>query len=78
MTVRKKQKLPLIIALTAALTVSGCGAVQSAPESVSENTESTAVEDSVHSAVNFEHQLDPYKPKKDHYNFYFTYKTVHS
>ncbi len=32
----------------------------------------------VQSAVNFEHELDSYVPKKDHYNFYFTYKTVHS
>ncbi len=32
---------------------------------------------SVRSAVNFKHNLDAYKPKKDNYNFYFTYKTVH-
>ena len=31
----------------------------------------------VRSAVDFEHELDDYKPKKDHYNFYFTYKTIH-
>ncbi len=29
------------------------------------------------SAVDFEHELDGYAPKKDHYNFYFTYKIVH-
>ncbi len=28
-------------------------------------------------AVNFEHVLDSYQPKKNHYNFYFTYKIVH-
>ncbi len=28
-------------------------------------------------AVRFDLSLDPYVPKKDHYNFYFTYKTVH-
>lgn len=33
--------------------------------------------DLVSSAVDFDHELDPYEPKKDHYNFYFTYKTVH-
>lgn len=33
--------------------------------------------ESVNSAVDFEHELDSYEPKKDHYNFYFTYKTVH-
>ena len=32
---------------------------------------------SVRGAVDFEHELDPYKPEKDQYNFYFTYKTVH-
>ncbi len=31
----------------------------------------------VNSAVNFNHELDSYVPQKDHYNFYFTYKTVH-
>ena len=34
-------------------------------------------EDAVSSAVNFDHELDQYEPKKDHYNFYFTYKIVH-
>ena len=29
------------------------------------------------SAVDFDHELDSYQPKKDHYNFYFTYKTIH-
>ena len=31
----------------------------------------------VRSAVDFDHELDSYEPQKDHYNFYFTYKTVH-
>ncbi len=35
-------------------------------------------DNSVNSAVDFDHKLDPYEPKKDHYNFYFTYKIVHS
>jgi len=30
------------------------------------------------SAVRFDLTLDSYVPKKDHYNFYFTYKTVHA
>ena len=30
------------------------------------------------SAVRFDLALDDYVPKKDHYNFYFTYKTVHA
>ena len=33
--------------------------------------------DLVKSAVDFDHELDGYEPKKDHYDFYFTYKTVH-
>lgn len=28
--------------------------------------------------VDFDHELDSYRPAKDHYNFYFTYKLVHS
>ena len=81
MTVNKKQKLPLIFALTAAMAISGCGAAKTTQDGTLGNagsTESQAAEDSVHSAVNFEHQIDSYEPKKDHYNFYFTYKTVHS
>ena len=39
-------------------------------------TDSDAAE-SVNSAVNFDHDLDSYVPKKDSYSFYFTYKTVH-
>ena len=31
----------------------------------------------VSGAVDFDHELDAYEPKKDHYNFYFTYKTVY-
>ena len=38
----------------------------------------TGSADLVNSAVKFDHKLDSYEPQKDHYNFYFTYKTVHS
>ncbi len=34
--------------------------------------------DDARGAVKFDHSLDGYTPKKDHYKFYFTYKTVHS
>lgn len=34
--------------------------------------------DSVSNAVDFDHELDSYKPLKNEYNFYFTYKTVHA
>ena len=43
-----------------------------------EGSASSQSDDSVHSAVDFDHELDSYEPHKDHYNFYFTYKTVHS
>ncbi len=46
----------------------------------SENTgqvSSGDTDNSVHSAVDFDHDLDSYVPLKDHYSFYFTYKTVH-
>ena len=39
--------------------------------------ENLNAEDDVNSAVNFNLELDQYEPKKDHYNFYFTYKIVH-
>jgi len=34
-------------------------------------------DDSVRSAVDFDHELEEYRPEKDNYNFYFTYKIVH-
>ena len=42
-----------------------------------EDTAGSGSANSVSSAVDFDHELDDYKPKKDHYNFYFTYKTIH-
>ena len=41
------------------------------------NEDAVKPADRVRSAVDFDHELDSYEPKKDHYNFYFTYKTVH-
>ena len=32
----------------------------------------------IKTVVDFDHELDSYRPAKDHYNFYFTYKLVHS
>ena len=40
-------------------------------------TTSTPSDNLARSAVDFDHELDAYQPKKDRYNFYFTYKTVH-
>jgi len=42
-----------------------------------ENT-STINKENISGAVDFDHELSTYQPKKDHYNFYFTYKTVHA
>jgi ABC-type sugar transport system, periplasmic component len=42
-----------------------------------EDTASFGSDESVRSAVDFDHELDSYEPLKDRYNFYFTYKTVH-
>ncbi len=42
-------------------------------EEVQENDETYVL-----SAVNFSRKLDDYKPAKNKYNFYFTYKAVHS
>jgi ribose transport system substrate-binding protein len=38
----------------------------------------SATDHGIISAVDFDHELSSYRPKKDHYNFYFTYKTVHA
>ena len=48
------------------------GAASKEAEAVTRSAES------VQTAVDFDHELDSYVPKKDRYNFYFTYKTVHS
>ena len=42
-------------------------------EKITDNARET-----ISSAVDFDHELNTYQPKKDHYNFYFTYKTVHA
>ena len=53
----------------------------SADNSVTTGTQQTVDESgeevSAESAVDFDHELDTYEPKKRAYNFYFTYKTVH-
>lgn len=72
----------IIAALSAALCVTSCAPVPSDNghgEEVSANEQTSEIlQETVSSAVDFEHELDSYVPKKDHYNFYFTYKTVHS
>ncbi len=93
MQIYSKKTGILAAGLAAVLVFSSCagrGPVQGQADSASsKETEVTASGTSagsdtgpvssgtVHSAVDFEHELDEYEPHKDHYNFYFTYKTVH-
>ena len=79
----RKTGIVSLILLTA-LVLSSCDASSSGTadgetaEGTGAMTESDAkTEDTVNSAVDIDHELDQYEPKKDQYNFYFTYKTVH-
>lgn len=79
----RKTGIVSLILLTA-LVLSSCDASSSGTgdgetaEGTGTMTESDAkTEDTVNSAVDFDHELDGYEPQKDHYNFYFTYKIVH-
>lgn len=47
------------------------------PDPAAEEQMPSGSAEAVRSAVEFDHELDSYEPLKDHYNFYFTYKTVH-
>lgn len=78
MRISAKQKLAVISMLTAALMLNACSAAAPAQSASPAEPDPSKTDDAVHSAVNFEHELDSYKPLKDKYNFYFTYKTVHS
>ncbi len=74
------------LVLSAAVVLSACSfaspgagsGTDTSPEATGDMIEAdTSPEDAVSSAVDFDHELDQYEPKKDHYNFYFTYKIVH-
>ena len=56
---------------------SGSGGNTASSESGSTTETGSRPGDLVSSAVDFDHELDEYVPKKDRYNFYFTYKIVH-
>ncbi len=89
----RKTKLTILSALTAAFVLTACSEVSPTAGSdengllndqevtseggLYEEQASSETQDPVNSAVDFDHELDAYVPKKDHYNFYFTYKTVH-
>ena len=76
---KKRKGIMIVTALTVCM-LAGCASSPSAGETTNSSppdTASAAVDDSVRGAVDFDHELDSYRPKKDHYNFYFTYKIVH-
>ena len=74
----KKTILSAVVATSFALTACAQTAPVAeptvAPDEIVSHTKSA---ENVDSAVNFDHELDSYAPKKDNYNFYFTYKIVH-
>ncbi len=61
------------------LFLSGCAGKSASGTSTEggQNANTTTEDEAVRHAVDFNHALDDYQPKKDHYSFYFTYKTVH-
>lgn len=77
MQVHSKGKNGIAAAMAAVLMLTAGIAVFAETESGESRTAAGKAE-SVRSAVDFDHELDSYVPEKDHYNFYFTYKTVHS
>jgi ribose transport system substrate-binding protein len=69
-----KSALLLSAVIVFALPLSSCSEkVSEPPVPVVEEKASSAAS----GAVDFVHELDSYEPKKDTYNFYFTYKIVH-
>ena len=65
----------LLTACPASYSTAGSG--ENTISDSSEETCGTGDGKAAHGAVNFDQELDSYKPMKDHYNFYFTYKIVH-
>ena len=70
----KKAAFVLAVVVAFATSLGGCsqgGTAQSLPSKEEKSRNAAS------GAVNFAHELDSYQPKKDSYNFYFTYKIVH-
>ncbi len=69
-----KNMLVLSAFIAISVLFTGCSATDEKQQvtTYEEKTSST-----VSGAVDFTHELDSYEPKKDNYNFYFTYKIVH-
>ncbi len=47
-------------------------------EAANPETDETPIEKEMLDVARFDLELDSYKPQKDHYNFYFTYKSEHA
>lgn len=66
-----------LMAAVVLLVVFQRGGVSSAIADTNSTPQDAPAEKAANSAVDFEHELDGYAPKKNHYNFYLTYKIVH-
>ena len=64
----------LVVALCVASQLNGAALASDAPASAPKDALPTRP---ANDAVDFEHELDDYAPKKSNYNFYLTYKIVH-
>ena len=60
----------------ASYSTAGSGADTSGKESGAETLSAARREKDVQGAVNFEHALDSYQPKKNHYNFNLPYLII--
>ncbi len=74
---RKSGILSVVLAALLALSACADAPVEDPKRTASDTGGHAMSAEQLKSAVNFDHELDSYVPKKDHYNFYFTYKTVH-
>ena len=72
----RKRLTSMILVFVMLLSCSGFAAAESALSPDRRNAAEDA--EKAEAAVRFDLTLDSYVPKKDHYNFFFTYKTVHA
>ena len=72
----RKRLISMFFVFVLILSCSGFAAAESALSPDRRNDAEDA--EKAESAVRFDLTLDSYVPKKDHYNFFFTYKTVHA
>ena len=74
-TVRVLVALAVAVALLAVIQRGGVSSAIAGTENTPQ--QNAPAEKVANSAVDFEHELDDYTPKKNRYNFYLTYKIVH-